>query len=59
MAVTSDLKEYNVTEVAPVCVPLKVEASGCQQANVSLKELQEKLRVRLGIVKEWQVSLQM
>lgn len=51
MAATSDLKEYNVTEVAPVCVTLKVEASGCQQANVSLKELQEKLRVQFGIAK--------
>lgn len=51
MAATSDLKEYNVTEVAPVCVILKVEASCCQQGNVSLKELQEKLRVQFGIAK--------
>lgn len=52
VAVTSDLKEYNMTEVAPSCVPLKVEASGCQQANLSLKELQEELRVRFGIAKK-------
>lgn len=44
MAFASDLKKNNMEGMAYVLL-LKAETSGCKQARMSLKGLQEKLKV--------------
>lgn len=48
MAFASDLKKNNMEGMAYVLL-LKAETSGCKQTRMSLKGLQEKLKVQFGM----------